>query len=240
MDVHSLDSRGRSALTSNDDAYLGRESLLPRRGVKRSAEERLHDQDIVLLSPTLGPGGLSNIQANELAEIMMELALNRSGKTAMTDTGTGHRDERLGAESASSTLVPRSVGATSSVRLLCTICNRFLHQPVTAGCGHTFCLRCISSARSANASRETSTSSVCAVSGCDHTVTTDNLHVNIPLAELLRKWFPSRAEFVEKWRDGERFLVESKLEEAVRALTDALRIGKCRSLNVFFITSLVQ
>ena len=227
-----------SAGASSDAGEMETASFHMRRGVKRPAEASSEDSEILLLSPMLGAGGLDEKQADELARLMMKIALTRAGKPA----SLGQSEERsnqvtLGAL-AEATAAACSSSKGGSVSLNCPLCHRFSHQPVTVACGHSFCFRCLSSARDAQTSAPSEGSGErtkrlqCTVLGCMHELDSTELHVNMALAELIRKWFPEQSTCMDKWREGERLIKETKLEEAIEALSTAISFGKC-SFKIF-------
>ncbi|NXF87289.1 LONF1 protein, partial [Eubucco bourcierii] len=103
--------------------------------------------------------------------------------------------------------------------LHCCGCGRFLSEPVTVPCGHTYCRRCLRRELRARCRRcrdwllpagGTSTAAA-------------PLRTSVVLSQLAEKWFPSECERARNGSRLEELLAQGRFREALGAASQALR-----------------
>ncbi|XP_054238785.1 LON peptidase N-terminal domain and RING finger protein 1 [Indicator indicator] len=113
----------------------------------------------------------------------------------------------------------RDRGAADAGPLRCCGCGRFLCEPVTVPCGHTYCRRCLRRELRARCRRcrdwllpagGTSTAAA-------------PLRTSVVLSQLAEKWFPSECERARTGTRLEELLAQGRFREALGAASQALR-----------------
>ncbi|XP_067993841.1 LON peptidase N-terminal domain and RING finger protein 1 isoform X2 [Melanerpes formicivorus] len=109
----------------------------------------------------------------------------------------------------------RERGAAGPLR--CCGCGRFLAEPVTVPCGHTYCRRCLRRQLRARCRR------------CrDRLLPAGDasaapLRTSVVLSQLAEKWFPSESERARTATRLEELLAQGRFREALGAASQALR-----------------
>uniref|UniRef100_A0A672U9Z0 LON peptidase N-terminal domain and ring finger 1 n=1 Tax=Strigops habroptila TaxID=2489341 RepID=A0A672U9Z0_STRHB len=110
-------------------------------------------------------------------------------------------------------------GGAAEGPLRCCGCGRFLSEPVTVPCGHTYCRRCLRRELRARCRRcrdwllpagGTSTAAA-------------PLRTSVVLNRLAEKWFPGECERARTGRRLEELLAQGRFREALGAASQALR-----------------
>lgn len=106
--------------------------------------------------------------------------------------------------------------------LRCCGCGRFLSEPVTVPCGHTYCRRCLRRELRARCRRcrdwllpAGGTSAAAAP-----------LRTSVVLSQLAEKWFPRECERARTGGRLEELLAQGRFREALGAAGQALRTGE--------------
>ncbi|XP_030904743.2 LON peptidase N-terminal domain and RING finger protein 1 [Melopsittacus undulatus] len=189
--------------TPGEEAGGARELLLPLRlGERLVPGSRLKEVVGASLAPLcLGP--LAGPQ--RLGTLVECLVLNYRLRQGL-GWGRGH-----GAAAES--------GIAAEGPLRCCGCGRFLSEPVTVPCGHTYCRRCLRRELRARCRRcrdwllpagGTSTAAA-------------PLRTSVVLNRLAEKWFPGECERARTGRRLEELLSQGRFREALGAASQALR-----------------
>ncbi|XP_061848555.1 LON peptidase N-terminal domain and RING finger protein 1 [Colius striatus] len=110
-------------------------------------------------------------------------------------------------------------GGAAEGPLRCCGCGRFLSEPVTVPCGHTYCRRCLRRELRARCRRcrdwllpagGTSTAAA-------------SLRTSVVLSQLAEKWFPGECERARTGSRLEELLAQGRFREALGAANQALR-----------------
>ncbi|NXL49934.1 LONF1 protein, partial [Podilymbus podiceps] len=110
-------------------------------------------------------------------------------------------------------------GGAAEGPLRCCGCGRFLSEPVTVPCGHTYCRRCLRRELRARCRRcrdwllpagGTSTAAA-------------PLRTSVVLNQLAEKWFPGECERARTGRRLEELLAQGRFREALGAVSQALQ-----------------
>lgn len=96
----------------------------------------------------------------------------------------------------------------------CPNCHRFLGEPVTINCGHSYCKRCLHR-------RLLSKCKLCGES------LTGEEKVNVILFGLLDKWFPEELKTLKLLNEVDELCRRKCYHEAVSLATDVIQRGKC-------------
>lgn len=113
-------------------------------------------------------------------------------------------------------------GGAAEGPLRCCGCGRFLGEPVTVPCGHTYCRRCLRRELRARCRRcrdwllpagGTSTAAA-------------PLRTSVVLNQLAEKWFPGECERARTGSRLEELLAQGRFREALAAASQALRAGE--------------
>lgn len=109
----------------------------------------------------------------------------------------------------------QSRASSGDADLDCPNCASFLGEPVTVGCGHTYCKRC-------SQRRLFSKCRICgeAVRGDEKT--------NVVLCGLLDKWFPEELKKSKTLREVDELCRIKHFKEAVSLATKVIQSGECR------------
>ncbi|XP_028833572.1 LON peptidase N-terminal domain and RING finger protein 1 [Denticeps clupeoides] len=121
-------------------------------------------------------------------------------------------NQPAGAESRSGQ--PGSLAGRDGDAFACPACRRFLAEPATAACGHSYCRRC----------SHLGLPSTCKVCGEDSCRRPGELRPNVVLCALLEKWFPVDVKLCKAVGQTEGLLRGKRYEEALalaNVLTDA-------------------
>lgn len=148
--------------------------------------------DCVSLAMRYGP-----VRAEELSVVADCIFRNFKSKLVGPDAGSG-----------------RSWDSCGDNLFACPNCQRFLGEPVTLACGHSYCKRCL----------HRRLVSKCKL--CDEAVTGEE-KLNITLAGLLDKWFPGETKTTKSLSQLEELLRNKRYQEAVTLATDVIQAGKC-------------
>lgn len=106
----------------------------------------------------------------------------------------------------------------------CPNCQRFIGEPVTIACGHSYCKRCL----------HRRLVSKCKL--CDEAVTGEE-KLNITLSRLLDKWFPGERKTTKSLSELEELLSKKRYHEAVTLATYVIQAGKC---CVYYVVLLIN
>lgn len=96
----------------------------------------------------------------------------------------------------------------------CPNCHRFLGEPVTINCGHSYCKRCL----------HRRLLSKCKLCG---DALTGEEKVNVSLFGLLDKWFPEELKTLKLVNEVDELCRRKCYHEAVSLATDVIQRGKC-------------
>uniref|UniRef100_A0A4W5QPB3 RING-type domain-containing protein n=1 Tax=Hucho hucho TaxID=62062 RepID=A0A4W5QPB3_9TELE len=107
-------------------------------------------------------------------------------------------------------------------------CHRFLGEPVTIGCGHSYCKRCVQH-------QLLSKCKLCSEVGGRPTT---ELKTNVILFGLLEKWFPEELKRSRAISEIEDLSRRKHFEEAVSLATDVIESGEVPACHVFDCRSL--
>lgn len=99
--------------------------------------------------------------------------------------------------------------------LRCCGCRRFLGEPVTVPCGHTYCRRCLRRELRARCRR-------CRA----RLVPGAPARPSVVLSQLAEKWFPAECERARAGSRLEELLAQGRFREALGAAGQALRAGE--------------
>ncbi|XP_069712126.1 LON peptidase N-terminal domain and RING finger protein 1 [Phaenicophaeus curvirostris] len=108
----------------------------------------------------------------------------------------------------------RERGAEAPLR--CCGCGRFLGEPVTVPCGHTYCRRCLRGDLRARC-RRCRDRLLPAAGGAAP------LRTSVVLSQLAEKWFPGECQRARTGRRLEELLAQGRFREALGAAGQALR-----------------
>lgn len=112
--------------------------------------------------------------------------------------------------------------AESEGPLRCCGCGRFLREPVTVPCGHTYCRRCLR--RELRARCRRCRDWLLPAGGTSPAAAP--LRTSVVLNQLAEKWFPGECERARAGNRLEELLAQGRFREAVSAASQALRAGK--------------
>ncbi|NXN98274.1 LONF1 protein, partial [Rhinopomastus cyanomelas] len=101
--------------------------------------------------------------------------------------------------------------------LRCCGCGRFLAEPVTVPCGHTYCRRCLRRELRARCRRCRDRLMPAAGTGAAP------LRTSVVLGQLAEKWFPGECERARTGARVEELLAQGRFREALGAASQALR-----------------
>lgn len=96
----------------------------------------------------------------------------------------------------------------------CPLCEGTLCQPVTAGCGHTYCRNCAEPAKN------------CRVCGTKITAVSET---NVLVQRLVERWWPREAEASRARHEGDVLVRKGHLEQALERYNLAVHLGECTS-----------
>ncbi|NXX42881.1 LONF1 protein, partial [Tricholaema leucomelas] len=113
----------------------------------------------------------------------------------------------------------RDRGAVAEGPLRCCGCGRFLSEPVTVPCGHTYCRRCLRRELRARCRR---CRDWLLPTGATGTAAAP-LRTSVVLSQLAEKWFPSECERTRTGSRLEELLAQGCFREALGAASQALR-----------------
>lgn len=102
----------------------------------------------------------------------------------------------------------------------CPNCHRFVGEPVTIACGHSYCKRCL----------QRRLLSKCKL--CKETVSGEE-KANVMLCGLLDKWFPEERRKSKTLYEVDELCRKKRYEEAISLATDVIQCGKCSSKPCF-------
>lgn len=114
----------------------------------------------------------------------------------------------------------RERGAEGPLR--CCGCGRFLGEPVTVPCGHTYCRRCLR--RELRARCRRCRDRLLPAGGTSPAAAP--LRTSVVLNRLAEKWFPGECERARAGTRLEELLAQGRFREALGAVNQALRAGK--------------
>lgn len=114
----------------------------------------------------------------------------------------------------------RERGAEGPLR--CCGCGRFLGEPVTVPCGHTYCRRCLRRELRARCRR---CRDWLLPAGGTSTAPAP-LRTSVVLNRLAEKWFPGECERARAATRLEELLAQGRFREALGAVNQAVRAGK--------------
>ena len=97
----------------------------------------------------------------------------------------------------------------------CILCNSLFFEPVTLGCGHTFCKGCFEE------ECQSDFNIIC--KKCNCYCSAKFRSVNILLSSLIQKWFPEHHNFISKIAQGRKLLENKKSREAISLFTNILQ-----------------
>ncbi|XP_064005395.1 LON peptidase N-terminal domain and RING finger protein 1 isoform X2 [Pogoniulus pusillus] len=113
----------------------------------------------------------------------------------------------------------RDRGAAAEGPLRCCGCGRFLSEPVTVPCGHTYCRRCLRRELRARCRRCRDWLLPAGSTGA----AAAPLRTSVVLSQLAEKWFPSECERARTGSRLEELLAQGRFREALGAASQALR-----------------
>lgn len=106
-------------------------------------------------------------------------------------------------------------GTTSRRRLetsfACPMCEGTLCQPVTTGCGHTYCRNCVEPAKN------------CRVCGIKITTVSET---NVLVQRLVERWWPREVEASRARHEGDILVRKGHLGQALERYNLAVHLGK--------------
>ncbi|NWH57071.1 LONF1 protein, partial [Geococcyx californianus] len=112
----------------------------------------------------------------------------------------------------------RERGAEGLLR--CCGCGRFLGEPVTVPCGHTYCRRCLRGELRARCRR--CRDRLLPAAGSTGAAATP-LRTSVVLSQLAEKWFPGECQRARAGRRLEEMVAQGHFREALGAASQALR-----------------
>lgn len=148
--------------------------------------------DCVSLAMRCGP-----VQAQELSTVVDCIFRNFKSTLAGAESGSGQPWGRCGDNIFD-----------------CPSCRRYMGEPVTLACGHSYCRRCLHR-------RLLSTCRLC------NEAVTGEQKLNITLSRLLEKWFPGERKTTRSLSELEELLSRNRHREAAALATDVLQAGEC-------------
>ena len=99
----------------------------------------------------------------------------------------------------------------------CPGCHRFIGEPVTVGCGHSYCRGCLHSALVPR----------CQVCGEDmDLIKPGEAKPNVVLSALLEKWFPEEVRRAKRVGEAEALLRSRHLDQAAALASELLESGE--------------
>ncbi|XP_074010885.1 LON peptidase N-terminal domain and RING finger protein 1 [Numenius arquata] len=113
----------------------------------------------------------------------------------------------------------RDGGAETQAPLRCCGCGRFLGEPVTVPCGHTYCRRCLR--RELRARCRRCRDRLLPAGGTSPAAAP--LRTSVVLNQLAEKWFPGECERARTGSRLEELLAQGRFREALAAASQALR-----------------
>ncbi|NXN27309.1 LONF1 protein, partial [Nycticryphes semicollaris] len=113
----------------------------------------------------------------------------------------------------------RDGGAETQGPLRCCGCGRFLAEPVTVPCGHTYCRRCLRRELRAHCRR--CRDRLLPAGGTNPAAAP--LRTSVVLNQLAEKWFPGECERARMGSRLEELLAQGRFREALAAASQALR-----------------
>ncbi|KAI1238318.1 hypothetical protein IHE44_0013040, partial [Lamprotornis superbus] len=113
----------------------------------------------------------------------------------------------------------RERGAEGPLR--CCGCGRFLGEPVTVPCGHTYCRRCLR--RELRARCRCCRDWLLPAGGTSTAAAPAPLRTSVVLNRLAEKWFPGECERARAGTRLEELLAQGRFREALGAVNQALR-----------------
>ncbi|NXJ61006.1 LONF1 protein, partial [Rostratula benghalensis] len=113
----------------------------------------------------------------------------------------------------------RDGGAETQGPLRCCGCGRFLAEPVTVPCGHTYCRRCLRRELRAHCRR--CRDRLPPAGGTSPAAAP--LRTSVVLNQLAEKWFPGECERARMGSRLEELLAQGRFREALAAASQALR-----------------
>lgn len=116
----------------------------------------------------------------------------------------------------------RDGGAETQGPLRCCGCGRFLGEPVTVPCGHTYCRRCLR--RELRARCRRCRDRLLPAGGTSPAAAP--LRTSVVLNQLAEKWFPGECEKARTGSRLEELLAQGRFREALAAASQALRAGE--------------
>lgn len=93
----------------------------------------------------------------------------------------------------------------------CAACESVLVQPVTLGCGHTFCAACVLR--------------MCRCRECDAPID-PGMETNVLIKKVVEKWFQTELKAAKLREEGNRLCQINRFEEAVAKYNAALDLGE--------------
>jgi len=113
-------------------------------------------------------------------------------------------------------LLEDMVGSTPRRRIdasfACPLCEGTLCQPVTAGCGHTYCRNCADPAKN------------CRVCGTKIAPVSET---NVLVQRLVERWWPREVEANRARHEGDILVRKGHLEQALERYNLAVHLGEC-------------
>ncbi|XP_076192416.1 LON peptidase N-terminal domain and RING finger protein 1 [Aptenodytes patagonicus] len=110
-------------------------------------------------------------------------------------------------------------GGAAEGPLRCCGCGRFLSEPVTVPCGHTYCRRCLRRELRARCRRCRD----CLLPAGGTSTAAAPLRTSVVLSQLAEKWFPGECERARAASRLEELLAQGRFREALGAASQALR-----------------
>lgn len=113
------------------------------------------------------------------------------------------------------------VGTSSRRRLetsfACTLCEGTLCQPVTTGCGHTYCRNCVDPSKN------------CRVCGLKIAIVSET---NVLVQRLVERWWPREVEASRARQEGDILVRKGHLGQALERYNLAVHLGKEITLSL--------
>jgi len=114
------------------------------------------------------------------------------------------------------------VGTTSrrrfEISFACPQCEGTLYQPVTVGCGHTYCRNCVDPAKN------------CRVCGIKIATVSET---NVLVQRLVEKWWPREVEASRARHEGDILVKKGHLDQALERYNLAVHLGRIIIHNEF-------